>query len=562
MLKIEKELKDHPAYQYAKQVKSGKVPACKSHKASCNRFLTDLKTADKRGFYLDIEEGDEAIEFIETFCVHIKGEWAGTSLLLEPWQKFIVFNIFGWKRKSDGFRRFRTAYIEVPRKNGKSSLAAAIGLYMLVADGEAGGEIYSAATKKDQAKIIFDAAKAMVMKSPSLKKKIGTFTNNLHIESTASKFEPLSADYSTMDGLNIHCGLVDEVHAHKTSDVWDVLETATGSRRQSLILAVTTAGFNRETICFNLHSYTQKVAEGSLEDDTFFGIIFSIDEKDRWDYPKSWAKANPNLGVSVKFDDIERKVAKAKEIPAAQNGVRRLHLNEWTEQENRWLEMSIWDKVKDAEWNKSEIMYGYGGLDLGSTGDIAALGMVFPLPDGRVVCGARLWVPEDNIDKRVRKDRVPYNIWAEQGWLTLTPGNIIDYNFIHADIMELSESMNLREVAFDRWNATQLTTNLSEEGVTMVPFGQGYASMAAPTKEFETLLAGEKLLHGNNPVLNWMASNVAVREDPAGNRKPDKSASHEKIDGIVGIIMALGRLIVHDNVEPENPYANRGIVVV
>jgi phage terminase large subunit-like protein len=562
MLKIEKELKGHPAFEYAKQVVSGKIPACKSHKASCKRFLTDLKTAGKRGFYLDIEAGDEAIEFIETFCVHIKGEWAGTPLSLEPWQQFIVFNLFGWKRKSDDCRRFRTAYIEVPRKNGKSSLAAAIGLYMLVLDGEEGAEIYSAATKRDQAKIIFDAAKAMVQKSPSLKKKIGTFTNNLHITSTASKFEPLAADSQTMDGLNIHCALVDEVHAHKTSDVWDVLETATGARRQSLLLAITTAGFNRQTVCFNLHQYTQKVAEGSLEDDTFFGIIFSIDEKDKWDDPKAWAKANPNLGISVKLDDIERLAFKAKEIPAAQNAFRRLRLNEWTEQENRWLEMTIWDRVKDAEWNASDITYGYGGLDLGSTGDIAALGIVLPLPDGRVVCKARMWVPEENIDKRVHKDRVPYNIWAEQGWLTLTPGNIIDYNFIHTDIMEIAEELNLREIAFDRWNATQLTTNLAEEGITMVPFGQGYASMAAPTKEFETLLLSEKLLHGDNPVLNWMASNVAVRADPAGNRKPDKSASHEKIDGIVGIVMALGRLIVHENTEQKNPYAERGVLVV
>ena len=433
---------------------------------------------------------------------------------------------------------------------------------MLVLDGEAGAEIYSAATKRDQAKIIFDAAKAMVQKSPSLKKKIGTFTNNLLITSTASKFEPLAADSQTMDGLNIHCALVDEVHAHKTSDVWDVLETATGARRQSLLLAITTAGFNRQTVCFNLHQYTQKVAEGSLGDDTFFGIIFSIDEKDKWDDPKAWAKANPNLGVSVKLDDIERLASKAKEIPAAQNAFRRLRLDEWTEQENRWLEMEIWDRVKDAEWNASDITYGYGGLDLGSTGDIAALGIVLPLPDGRVVCKARMWVPEENIDKRVRRDRVPYNIWAEQGFLTLTPGNIIDYNFIHADIMDIAEELNLREIAFDRWNATQLTTNLAEEGIVMVPFGQGYASMAAPTKEFETLLLAEKLLHGDNPVLNWMASNVATRQDPAGNMKPDKSASHEKIDGIVGIVMALGRLIVHENTEQKNPYAERGVLVV
>lgn len=545
-----------PVTAYARGVLDGTYAAGKLVRLACERHLRDLETGHERGLYFDVAAAERSIAFFG-FLRHSKGEWAGTPVVLEPWQQFIVGSLWGWRR-SDGTRRFRTAYNEVPRKNGKSTMAAGIGLLLFVADGEPGAEVYTAATKRDQALIVWDEAKRMVNKSPALKKRVGVYKSNLHVVATSSKMEPLGADADTMDGLNIHAAIVDELHAHKNRAVVDVLETATGARRQPLIFYITTAGYDRQSVCWEQHDYGVKILEGIVADDTFFVYIAAIDEGDDWTDPAVWAKANPNLGVSVKMDDLQRKCDKAVALPAAQNGFRRLHLDQWTEQADRWIDQAAWDAC-NAPVDPEELRgrRAYGGLDLASTTDIAAFVLLFPPVEDdepwKVLC--RFFVPKDSIQKRSREDRVPYDVWVRDGFMYATPGNIIDYDFIRQCILEDAERFDIQgmryrdeddvpEIAYDRWNATQLVTQLTGDGFTMVPFGQGFASMGAPTRELEKLIVGQLLAHGGHPVLRWMAANAAARQDPAGNIKLDKGASTERIDGMIGLVMALGRAIL------------------
>lgn len=545
-----------PVTAYARGVLAGTYAAGRLVRLACERHMRDLEEGAARGLTFDVEAAERAIRFF-SFLRHSKGEWAGTPVVLEPWQQFIVGSLFGWKR-ADGTRRFRTAYDEVPRKNGKSTMAAGIGLYLFVADGEPGAEVYCAATKKDQARIVWDEAARMVRRSPALAKRVTVQKGNLHIAATASKFEPLGADEDTLDGLNIHASVVDELHAHKTRGVVDVLETATGARRQPLTFYITTAGYNRHSVCWEQREYAVKVLEGIIADDTVFAYIATIDEGDDWTDPAVWAKANPNLGVSVKIDDLHRKCAKAKALPGAQNAFRRLHLDEWTEQADRWIDLAAWDACDGAV--DPEALRGrraYVGLDLASTTDIAACVLLFPpVEDGEPwAVLPRFFVPKDTIQKRSREDRVPYDVWARDGHLVATDGNIIDYDVIREHILADAEAFDIQqqryrededvpEIAYDRWNATQLVTQLTGDGFTCVPIGQGFASMAGPTRELEKLIVGRELAHGGHPVLRWMASNAAAKQDAAGNVKLDKSVSTERIDGMVALCMALARAML------------------
>lgn len=529
---------------YAQQVLDGAIPAGRLVRLACERHLRDLETGHQRGLWFDNEAATRAIAFFG-FLRHSKGEWAGRAFELSPWQEFVVGSVFGWKRE-DGTRRFRTAYNEVPRKNGKSTLSAGVGLYLAFFDNEPGAEVYAAATKRDQARIVWDEARRMVEATPQLRSRISVLTANLHSLATHSKFEPLGADADTLDGLNIHGAIVDELHAHRTRAIVDVLETATGSRRQPLIWYITTAGYDRTSVCWEHHDYSVKVLEGVIEDDRWFAYIATIDPGDDWRDPSAWAKANPNLGVSVKFDDLETKAARAEQVPGQQNAFRRLHLNEWTEQADRWLDMDVWDA--GAVPVDPEALRGrpcFAGLDLSSTTDLTAFVAVFPDDDGGYDVLCRFWCPAEGIRERARRDRVPYDVWAEQGYLTPTEGNVVDYDHIREEIREFAETYQVVEIPYDRWNATQLVTQLMSDGARMVPFGQGFASMAAPTAELERLIRGGKLRHGGHPILRWMASNVAVEQDPAGNLKPSKRRSTERIDGIVALIMAIGRAMVH-----------------
>lgn len=524
---------------------AGDIVACKWVRLACERHLRDLDTGHERGLWFDHDAESRVYAFFEQYLRHSKGEFAKKPFVLQEWQAFIVGSVFGWKRE-DGTRRFRTAYDEEPRKNGKSTRLAGIGLYMTTADGESGAEVYSAATKKDQAKIVWGEAKNMVLASPELRARTRVFAANMNVPALGAKFEPLGADSDSLDGLNISCAIVDELHAHKSRDLWDVLETATGARRQPLIYAITTAGRNKLSVCWELRDYACKVLEGIVQDDSFFAIIFTIDDGDDWSDPKVWGKANPGLGVSVKVDDLQRKVEKARHLPAAQNAFKRLHLNVWTEGAGSWLDIEAWDE-NGQEVDPDDLVGRecFGGLDLSTTTDITAFVKVFPPveEDEPWKVLARFWVPAENIAKRAKTDRVPYDVWREQGYIEATPGNVVDYRAVGAGIIADAQAFDLREVAYDRFNSSQLVTELMDEGLTMVPFGQGFVSMAAPTRELEKLVISGLLAHGGNPVLRWMASNVVVVEDPAGNMKPAKNKSAEKIDGIVALIMAIGRAI-------------------
>lgn len=533
---------------YCADVLDGRVVACVWVRKAVERHLDDLRTGRQRGLYFDEAAGAHAVQFF-TFLKHSKGEWAGTPVHLEPWQQFVTWVMFGWRR-SDGTRRFRKVYVEVPRKNGKSTWASGVGLYLFDADSEPGAEVYTAATKRDQARITHSEATRMVKASPFLRKRIRVFKDNLHIPGTASKFEPLGRDADSMDGLNIHAAIIDELHAHKTRDVVDVIDTATGSRRQPMIVEITTAGFNRHSVCYEEREYTTKLLNGTEKDDSFFGVIFTIDEGDDWRDETTWAKANPNLGVSVKLSDLQGKARKAAVMPSALNSFLRLHLNVWTQAETKWIDADRWRACAGhVDANGLRGRRCYGGLDLSRTTDITALVWVFP-PEAsdepyQVLC--RFFVPEDAMHERSRKDGVQYESWVRQGLITATPGAVIDYDFVYAQIDEDAQAFDVGDIAFDRWGAAQVYQEIEEKGLTMVQMGQGFASMSAPTKELEKLILSQRLAHGGNPVLAWMADNLVAREDPAGNIKPDKERSTERIDGMVALIMAIDRATRHED---------------
>jgi len=546
---------------YVDSILNGDIPAGKWERLACERYVSDLEHGKERGLVLNKKKAELALLFFN-LVKHSKGEWAGQPFHLEAWQQFIVWNLFGWYR-DNGTRRFRWAYNEVARKNGKSTLAAGIGLYLLTADGEPGAEIYSAATKRDQARITHSEATRMVKASPALRKRVRVFRDNLHVESTASKFEPLGRDTDSMDGLNVHGAIIDELHAHKTRDLVDILETAQSARRNPLQFEITTAGYDRESICWEHHEYTEKVLSGVIEDDRWFGIIYTIDTDDDWQDESVWRKANPNIGISKKIDYMRQQAQRAREIPSQLNAFLRLDLDVWTQSETKWVNLEHWKLCGQAiDANGLRGRRCYGGLDLSSTTDVSAFVLVFPPERSddpyQVLC--RFWIPEDSMHERSRRDRVPYDAWVRQGYMVATPGNVIDYDYILAQIDEDAQMYDLQEIAFDRWGATKIVQELQEMGLTVVQFGQGFASMSAPMKELEKLILSHKLAHGNNPVLAWMADNLVAAVDPAGNIKPDKQRSIEKIDGMVALIMALDRALRHD--DSGSVYEERGILTL
>lgn len=566
------------AEQYIKDVMSGKKLVCKWTRLAVVRHVDDLKNGHKRGLYFDSDAGQDVIDFFG-LLKHSKGEWAGDFIVLEGWQEFILRCVFGWKWTKDDTRRFRTAYNEIPKKNGKTTLGAGVGNYLFIEDDEPGAEVYATATKVDQARLVWNEARNMIRQSPDLSAEVTILTRNLHVLRTDSKFEPLASDTKTMDGLNVHGTIVDELHAHRNRDLISVIESGGASRRQPLQFEITTAGNRRFSVGYDHHSYSQKILEGIIFDDSWFAIIFSLDEKnikvtdkdgkvtwedDDWTDPKVWEKANPNYGVSVKVDQLVSLCAKAKEIPADENTFRQLRLNQWVGQFSRWISKELWDKNRN-NFDPKELLGRrcWAGLDLAKTMDISALALVFPPEDIEKLWKLLLfyWVPKDNIKKRVHEDHVPYDDWVKRGLIKSTPGNVTDYRFVRKDILEINKLYRIEEMAYDRMFANELVQYLADEGITMVEFGQGFYSMSKPTFELERLLLGGELAHNGDEVLTWMASNVAVRKDPAGNIKPDKEKSEEKIDGIVSVIMGIGRAIVRDGVQ-ESIYEKRGILVL
>jgi phage terminase large subunit-like protein len=627
------------ATQYARAVLAGEIIACKWVKLACERHLGDLKRSltAKFPYRFDKQKAEAVCNFAE-LMVHIKGAKAGQPIVLELWQKFFLQSLFGWIHKKTGKRRFRRGYLDVARKNAKSTLAAIIGLYMMVADAEGGAEIYSAATKRDQARIIFDVARHMVRKCQGYRETFGVQLNahNISQASSASKFEPLSAEADTLDGLNIHCALVDELHAHRTREIYDVLETGTGARDQSLLLSITTAGKNRAGICYEIRTYLTKILDrvGDITDDSFFGIIYTLDEEDDWSDVECLKKANPNWGISVNAEDIARLAYKALQTPAARNNFKTKHANVWVSADVAWMDMRAWDGCADP---KLAIEQFTGqpctiGVDMASKVDIAATMRVFhrvevavqsdfseavdssgycqerncinseqgarlPGPkeeevqvppaternvasvfrykkNGRLYCEecrnrflekgvthfyafGHNYLPESAIEEDVSNSQ--YAGWVESGFITATPGAIIDFEYIELDMQEWASTFQISEVAYDPFQATQFSTRMSAEGFTMVEMRPTVLNFSEPMKELEALVLSGRFHHTGDPVLAWAVSNVVCHLDKKDNIYPTKERPENKIDPVVALIMALARAILGSG---TSVYNSRGLLTI
>jgi phage terminase large subunit-like protein len=544
------------AKRYAEQVVGGEILSCRWVQLACQRQLNDLarfkgkgspyrfnpKLVDRdgRSFY----PADNLCAFIERLP-HVKGPLAGESITLEPWQIFILSTVFGWV-KSDGKRRYRRSYIEVPRGNAKSTLSSAVALYMLAADGEGGAEVYSLATTRDQARIVFGDAQTMARRSAGFRSRfaVNVGAHNMHVLASGSKFEALSAEGSTLDGLNIHFGCVDELHAHKTRTVYDVVETGTGKRDNSLLWVITTAGSNRAGICYEARTFVTKLLNGVFEDDTQFGIVYGLDDGDDWTTENALVKANPNWGISVRPEILGPLQAKAMQLPSAVNNFKTKHLNEWVNADTAWMDMRAWDVCGDSSLD-IEAFTGqpcWVGLDLASKTDIAALMLMFQHPeisDAYVVFG-KYYLPEDTVQAAGNSQ---YPGWMRTGRLTVTPGNVIDFGWIEADLLDLVSRFAVQAVAFDPFQATQLSTRMLAEGLPMIEVRPTVLNFSEPMKTLEALVLQRKLVHDGDPVLTWMASNVVAHLDAKDNIYPRKERAENKIDGIVALIMALSRAI-------------------
>lgn len=531
---------DCQVLSYARRVVAGKIPVCKWVKLACQRHLSDLES--NRGIWWDQKACDRALKFFG-FLKHSKGEFAGKPFVLEPWQQFVIGCIFGWKR-ANGTRRFREAWIEIPRKNGKTQMAAAVALLLLIADLEGGAEVYSCATKRAQAKLSHDEAKRMVKRSPSLKKKVDVYRDNLSVESTDSKYEPLGADADTADGTNPSGLILDEVHAWKGREFWDVLDTASGARRQPLKFCITTAAVDSrtETVYDEQHKYAKNVLDDKYPDDSLFAVIYTIDDGDAWDDESIWAKANPNLGISVSLEYLRDKHRKAKGSPAAVNAFKRLYLNVRTASVDGWLPMDLWDRCGLTTFDAAELigLDCWGGLDIANSSDLAAFVLIFRWEEGyRLLCW--FWCPSDARDTRGQKLRELLAPWIDGEFIAATEGNEIDLKAIEERAKEAAVLYNLREIAFDPWNATATAQNLTADGIEMVKFPQNIRTFNEPARLLESLVRQGKLWHNANPVLTWMAGNVTIKQDGIGNMMPDRKKSANKIDGIPALIMGLAR---------------------
>ncbi len=532
------------------------------------RKLKKYKTTKFKAKDSVYDEGlaDYAVSFIECLS-HTKGTWAGKPFELIDWQEQIIRDVFG-TIKPNGYRQFNTAYVEIPKKQGKSELAAAIALLLTCGDNEERAEVYGCAADRQQASIVFEVAADMVRMCPALNKRVKILASQKRIVylPTNSFYQVLSAEAYSKHGFNIHGVVFDELHTQPNRKLFDVMTKGSGdARTQPLYFLITTAGTDTNSICYETHQKAKDILAGRKHDSTFYPVIYGADESDDWTLQKTWKKANPSLGITVGMDKVKAACESAKQNPAEENSFRQLRLNQWVKQAIRWMPMDKWDKCSFSV--SAEDLQGrvcYGGLDLSSTTDITAFVLVFPPTDeeDKYVVLPFFWIPEETLELRIRRDHVPYDLWEKQGYLKTTEGNVVHYGFIESFIEELGAKFNIREIAFDRWGAVQMVQNLEGMGFTVVPFGQGFKDMSPPTKELMKITLEQKLAHGGHPVLRWNMDNIFVRTDPAGNIKADKEKSTEKIDGAVATIMALDRAIRCGNSNSASVYDDRGIIYI
>jgi phage terminase large subunit-like protein len=475
------------------------------------------------------------VRFFEKHLTHAKGELGGKPFLLERWQRDYLRALFAEK---DGRRKVRTSLLAIPRKNGKSTLAAGIALRCMLED-EPGAEVYSCAASRDQARLVFDTARIAVEQSPILRQHLKVYRNAIVRESTHATYKALSAEAGIQHGLSAHAVIFDELHV-SNREMWEVMLSSQGARRNPLTVALTTAGHDKKSVCWDVWKYAEAVRTGAVRDETFLPSIFCAPSDADWRDEKTWAIANPNLGVSVKIDFLRSECQRAAEMPAYENTFRQLYLNQWTEQDTRWIGMHNWAKGNVPCPVDLTGRVCFAGLDLATTFDTTAFVLLFPLDDGTFWVEPHFWIPEQNLHERVRRDKVPYDVWQRKGLLNVTQGNITDYSAVRHDIVELAKRYTIRQIAVDRWNSTHLTQQLlQEDGLPVVGYGQGYGAISAPSLQVEAWIVGGKLLHGGHEVLTWQAGNVAIQTD-GQNIKPSKQRSHERIDGIVSLVMAAG----------------------
>lgn len=540
----------------AKEPRPKGYPKLKNYKPS--QFMLPTSHYDKK-------KADRAVTFIENLC-HTKGKWAGTPFWLLPWQEQLIRDIFGIV-KPDGNRQFRTAFVEICKKVGKSELAAAVALYLLYADNEPSAEVYGAAADRQQASIVFDVAKQMVEMSPALMKrsKLMGATKRIVNYGNAGYYQVLSAEVGGKHGFSVSGLVFDEIHTQPNRQLYDVLTKGSSDARQNpLHFIITTAGNDRHSIAYELHTKAVDILEGRRVDPTFYPVVYGLKDDEDWEDEANWYKVNPSLGYTVDVERLRDAYREAKQNPADEIAFKWLRCNMWVSSTVAWIPDAIYMRGNEPiNMASLEGRDCYAGLDLSSTGDITALVLIFPPrdEDEKFVLLPYFWIPEETIPRRVKANSVPYDIWEKQGYIMSTEGNVIHYDFIEKFIMDLSEKYHILEIAVDRWNATHVIQNLEDNGLTMVPFGQGFASMSTPTKEFYRLLMEGKIVHAGHPVLRWMAGNVVIETDAAENIKVTKAKSKEKIDGIVASIMALDRCLRNQGEPQGSVYDERGLLV-
>lgn len=518
---------------------------------------------DRKDYYFDRTEAYNAVEFFNNELYHVKGPLAGKRLTLERWQRRIVRRMYGWKRRDDNTRRYRTVFIFVPRKNGKSFLGAGCAIKGLVADNEMGAEVVSAAVDREQARVVFDVAKQIVAFNPRLEKRIASYSKTLVVHKTASKYSVLSADVDNKHGSNPSTIVFDELHTQPNGDLVSVLKTGTGARAQPLLIFFTTAGHDKNSICYEVYEKAKAVKAEPWRDPAFLPVIYEATATDDWTLESTWRKANPGYGVSINPVTFKQSFLEAKENRRLENEFRQLHLNQWTEQAVRWISMEEWDAGAEKQFSEDALegMICIGGLDLSSKIDLTAFVLLFLDQDGNVFIIPYFWMPkgtDKSMKEREDKDGVPYREWAKQGYIELTPGDIIDYAYIRRRILALAEKHMIREIAFDPYRAEQIAVQLGQDGFTMVEVRQGFSKLNEPSKELEAILKSRQIQHNGNPVLRWMAQNAACEKNAHGDIMPSKRHATQRMDGIAALVTGLSRLIVFKGVR-RSKYEDEGL---
>jgi len=549
---------------YVEDVLSGKLIVGKLIALAVQRHVDDLNNAHLRSLYFSKTAALHALSFFK-FIKHSKGEWAGKEFDLAPWQQFILWVLFGWFNK-DGSRRYRYAYIEVARKNGKTTLAAGIGNYLFIADGEPGAEVYSSATSRNQAKICFNEARNMVRASPALKSRVTVYQHNMHIIANASKFEPISSDTRKQEGLNPHGAIIDEYHVHKSTEMYDVIKSALGARRSPLILIITTAGFEKESPCYRLRKTCIDILSGIKHQDNMFAAIFTLDEDDDWQNEKLWKKSNPNLGISVGLKYLQEEYQSAMNNRGTEEvNFKTKNLNIWTDAAKVWIPDDIWMKGA-LEINEKKLIGRecYMGLDLSEKYDIEALVLLFPPTgdDDKFTILPYFWIPAEKVKNK--EEAVDYLLWEQQGFVNIVSGNVVDDDLVKELIIACAEKYDVRMLGYDDWNSKKFITDLGKAGFPIEEksskVSQYMSTLSSPTKELYNMVVDGKLNHGGNPILRWMIGNVVLRYDTNNNYRIDKSKSSERVDGVSATINAICEWMTPPEEDAINRiYANRGL---